>query len=712
VHGEGGDLLEAVEVEPVVNEDAHNIVRIEWTNRANDYTIEVMEARDAAHIEQFGERPADVVQMHAIHLANVAQAVCQQLLQREMTVWNKYRFKTSYARSLMSLMSLATLTDADSALNRVPVRITSRAEAGSALRYEWEAEDAPIGAASAPLYGAQAGSGFAHDYNVVPGDVTAPVFFEAPVERTTTGLEVYAAFSGTEEYWGGARVWVSLDGDTYKEAGVVYGGARYGTLTAALSDAGTSMAVALVGQGGQMLPGTALDAEQLATLCWVQGANDTGEYLAHEGATLTGANAYTLSGLVRGAFDTGAQASADGAAFVRVDEAVGRSGPLDLSLIGQTVWFKFTSFNVYSRAEQLLADVDAYSYVITGAMAELPPPAFDVFAALVQPDGTRQFNFAYTTTPRPVEWLGAQIRYTAGFVDEGDLVWDDMTPLNVAETHYTASPVETNQLLAGEYTFACRSQDKTLALSPLKSVQIELPARRLGDVAAEYDDASEAWPGTLTDCNVNENNVIEADDAGTWDALTTWDDWTHWISDPADPIVYTTEVRDLGGVLAGLLNATTVVTGAGTLELRSSATSDDPVADPGEWSAWGDASVQFTARYFQLRLTVDATVPEPVPTITTLQYMVSAPLQREYINDVDISALTGSYRIGTGDIRVPLSNTYSTLLRLGVVIQDSSAGTWSWQRIDNVLTYGPRLQFKLDGTLADPDFVDFYPEGF
>jgi hypothetical protein len=44
----------------VVNEDAKNIIRIEWTNRGNGYTIEVMEARDAAHIELFGERPADV----------------------------------------------------------------------------------------------------------------------------------------------------------------------------------------------------------------------------------------------------------------------------------------------------------------------------------------------------------------------------------------------------------------------------------------------------------------------------------------------------------------------------------------------------------------------------------------------------------------------------------------------------------------------------
>ena len=47
-----------------------------------------------------------------------------------------------------------------------------------------------------------------------------------------------------------------------------------------------------------------------------------------------------------------------------------------------------------------------------------------------------------------------------------------------------------------------------------------------------------------------------------------------------------------------------------------------------------------------------------------------------------------------------------------VVIQDTRAGAWSWQIVDKVMTYGPRVQFKLNGTLTDPQLVDFIVKGF
>jgi hypothetical protein len=42
-----------------------------------------------------------------------------------------------------------------------------------------------------------------------------------------------------------------------------------------------------------------------------------------------------------------------------------------------------------------------------------PPPAFDLFLVQAQPDGTRQYNYSYTTTEPPVDWLGAEIRYNS-----------------------------------------------------------------------------------------------------------------------------------------------------------------------------------------------------------------------------------------------------------------------------------------------------------
>lgn len=368
-------------------------------------------------------------------------------------------------------------------------------------------------------------------------------------------------------------------------------------------------------------------------------------------------------------------------------------------------------YRVRARARSPIAVGDwsaPVNYAVVGKTAA--PAAFDSFTAAAQPDGTREFGFAYTTTARPLDWAGAEIRYLPGLLTEPD--WADMLPLNVEQTYYTASPVESNQLLAGEYTFACRSRDSSGNLSAALYVQADLPGRRLGDTVDERDEASDGWTGTLTDCHINDANTLEADNQDTWDDLSTWDAWTRWNSNPASPIEYITPVRDLGGVITGLLDVTLVADGTTTVELRYSQTSDDPVADPGEWSAWGDPSLGFTARYYQVRVEVAASMGDPVPLITALGYLVSAPITREYLNDVDISALTGSYRIGTGDVRVPLSNTYSNILTLHITVQDGGTSGWTWDVVDKTLTYGPRVKFWLNGTPADPALVDFYFEGF
>lgn len=349
------------------------------------------------------------------------------------------------------------------------------------------------------------------------------------------------------------------------------------------------------------------------------------------------------------------------------------------------------------------------TYDVLGLRA--PPAPFDVFQVLAQPDGTRQFNFAYTSTPAPLDWLGAEIRYLPG--THTTPAWDSMVPLQNDATYYTASPVEVNQLLSGPHTFACRSLDTTGNTSTPTYYQITLPPRRLGNVVSEYDEASESWPGAKTNCARNaDNNTLEANSTTTWDSLTTWDAWARWSLTASSSITYVSPVRDLSGVLTALVDVAAVALGNITIELRSSQTSADPVANPGAWTAWGAADVKVVARYIQVRVTVAATGPSPLAVLSSLTYVVSAPLLNEYINDVNVAALTGSYRIGTGDVRAPLQNSYTNLLELLVVIQDTRAGTWSWQIVDKVMTYGPRVQFKLNGTLTDPQLVDFIVKGF
>jgi hypothetical protein len=95
-----------------------------------------------------------------------------------------------------------------------------------------------------------------------------------------------------------------------------------------------------------------------------------------------------------------------------------------------------------------------------------------------------------------------------------------------------------------------------------------------------------------------------------------------------------------------------------------------------------------------------------------LSYQIGGKVIKESLNDVVISALTGAHRIGTGDIRVPIANTYASISRVTVTaIQDANPG-WEWLLVDRNTATGPRIKFYKNGVLADPAFVDFYIEGY
>lgn len=366
----------------------YNVITLEIENRDNAYNLEPVDAADAAHIEIYGRRPKSTVKAHAIKEVGVGSAVAHLMLQAELGKRNVYEFAVSWNRGdLLEPLDLVTLTEPSVGLDRTPVRLLTIEEADD-HRMLCTAEDAPIGVASAPQYGVQAGKGFEHNYAVDPGDVAEPVFFEPPVELTTTGLEVWAAVTGTSETWGGCRVWASLDGLNYREVATLYGGARYGKLTGTLAaGAGATASVLLSGLGGQLQSGSAQDAAAFATLCWVGGASP--EFIAFETATLTGTNAYNLTGLARSGYGTTNASKPGDTPFVRVDASIAKSEPLALDMVGKEIRFKFTSFNVYGGGEQALADVDEYAYTITGAMVQLPPKAVTGLTASVEEFGIR-----------------------------------------------------------------------------------------------------------------------------------------------------------------------------------------------------------------------------------------------------------------------------------------------------------------------------------
>jgi len=383
--------------------DAFNQVQVEFMNRSNDYNVDIATAKDQASIESSGFRPQTVTQLHAICDPAIAQKVANNILQRVLYIRNTYEFTLGWRYGRLEPMDIVTISDDTLGFSRVPVRITEVQEDEEG-NLAIVAEECNFGTASSSLYPHQDNSGFAHNYQISPGNVSAPSFFEPPVDLTTTGLEVWAAMTGVSQYWGGCSIWVSLDGSTYKKQGQIFGGARYGTLTAALNSS-NSLSVALAGTGGQLLSGTSQDASTLQTLCMVTDGVNT-EYLSYQTATLTSANHYTLTGLVRSAYGTYAYNKPATTRFVRIDDAIAKSGALDLSLVGKSVYFKFTSFNIYGGGEQSLADVSAYSYQITGELLKLPPS--DVTGISIAPSNNGSL-ITWNADPQP-DWAYTEIR--------------------------------------------------------------------------------------------------------------------------------------------------------------------------------------------------------------------------------------------------------------------------------------------------------------
>lgn len=352
--------------------DAFNRVRVEYLDRANQYNTAIVSVEDQGAIELYGLRVAPVVQAHFIADGAVATFVAQLALQRGLYKRNLYLFGLPASFALLEPMDIVTITTGD--MTRVAVRITEINEDGD--DFALTAEDFPLGVASAALYAHDAGLRYQAAFNTTPLSCAAPIIFEMPADPSATGLSVAIAVGGqtSDPLYGGCRVWLSLDGTNYRSEGIIYGSSRYGSTTAALaaaptgSDVTNTLALALR-SNGQMVSGSAADAAKGTTLIAIDG-----EYLAYQTAMLTGTNAYNLTTLNRGLYNTSGLAHASGVAWVRVDQSIAVLKDLDLTLIGQTIYIKVTAFNTFAAGEQDLSTVTAYTYTITGNMKALQTP--------------------------------------------------------------------------------------------------------------------------------------------------------------------------------------------------------------------------------------------------------------------------------------------------------------------------------------------------
>jgi Putative phage tail protein len=348
-----------------------NIVRLEVLSRSNQYAGTIVEARDQSQIELYGPRVGSTITSHEIcDDVTIAPIVAQTILQRGLYVRTKFTFKLGLEFCLLDPMDIVEITDSNLGLSSYPVRITSIEEDDNG-DLTIEAEELVDGISTPGANPGRGVSGYKPNQAAPAEPVNAnPLIYEPPPGLTNNVSQIWIGASGgsggvADRNWGGAYVWISLDDITYTQFGSILAPLRQGVLTASLPvgsnwDATNALSASLSESAGR-LTGTSVDsAQQGATLCLVDN-----ELIAYETATLIGPNVYSLTGLARGLYGTQTAGHSTGAGFYRLDGAVLKAS-LPSQYIGQALYFKFQSFNVFGAGTQDLSTCVAHGYTPNG----------------------------------------------------------------------------------------------------------------------------------------------------------------------------------------------------------------------------------------------------------------------------------------------------------------------------------------------------------
>ena len=365
IYSQGEDPVQIARSDPY---SLPNWQSLEIQSRLDNYNTGPVTVWDQSMIDRFGLRVGSTVTAHEICDVGIAQTSGQLILQRALYIRDTFKFKLGPEFCLLEPMDLVQLTDPLIGLNVATVRITDIDEDDTGL-LTVTAEEFPGGVATGVAYPTQPTSNGAPNASNTPNQVNSPLIIEPPPSLTGNAVELWIGASpqSGDPNWGGCIVSASLDGATYAEVATLYGAATQGVLSAALPayaganpDATDTLAVDLTESGGALASTSAATAAQGVTMCYVGG-----EYLSYTTATLTAANKYSLTGLYRGQGGLPAAGAASGAAFCLLDSTILKYA-VPSAEIGQTIYLKFQSFNIFGGGLQDLSTCVAYTYAIQG----------------------------------------------------------------------------------------------------------------------------------------------------------------------------------------------------------------------------------------------------------------------------------------------------------------------------------------------------------
>ena len=346
--------------------DLYSFIQLDCLDRNNNYNNATVQWQDQTSIDQFGRMQAQSITAHEICLPSIAAVSASLIGQRSVWIRNNYKFKLGYNYVLLEVGDLVTLTDPTTGLSLQTARVIDIEEtAEQLLQVTAEEFNVGVGNVTSAVANASQGGGSPNKF-ADPGSVNNPPLIYFPPSATTSGSpQVWLGASGGAD-WGGARIYVSLDGGaSYAYLATVYAGLEQGYTTSSITnnsnpntngtlsvDLSSSLSVILAGA-------THADADNLRTTCLVNS-----EVLSYGSVSITGTNTFNLSYLPRGQFGSTIVAHGSGERFTKLDRNFTFVYNLPTGYGGTTLYFKFLSYNTYENMLQDLASVSAYGITL------------------------------------------------------------------------------------------------------------------------------------------------------------------------------------------------------------------------------------------------------------------------------------------------------------------------------------------------------------
>jgi hypothetical protein len=357
------------------SQDAYNKVQIDFDNRDNQYFSDIVQEWDQAAINRFTERLEDPQQYSFIHDLTAATFAASMRVKRLTGIWNEYAFQVPFAYSYLEPGDILEITTSSlwaAGTNNLqlgiidlPVRVSKIVDNPDGT-LDFTCEDYQAPALLPVIYSKSVSQGTTVNVMQQPGD-TAVVMFEATSRMTGfQGNTIIIGACGESANWGGCNVLVSQDGSTYLQVGTIKSAARLGTLASNFGsgsdpDTVNTLVVTLEPNAGGLDAGTTTDADSGNTLCYVDD-----EIIAYSAASCTGSNQYTMGTYIRrGLMNSTIAAHSAGALFLRLDQSVFKY-QYDPTWAGQTLYFKFQSFNLYGNAAQPLSSLAVVTFTVPG----------------------------------------------------------------------------------------------------------------------------------------------------------------------------------------------------------------------------------------------------------------------------------------------------------------------------------------------------------